>query len=124
MGKMLLNGTVVQFDEIGSLLRNLPEEQKSTLIIQSGRDVLHEQIVKVMDIAKEAGIDQIEFAIGAAEGERMQGGDTSEKARAFGKLLREMIEKEAKSLAKKLANATRKHFLAAVNAVAALKIKN
>jgi len=93
MGKMLLNGAVVQFDEMTSLLRNLPEEQKSALTIQSGRDVLHEQIVKVMDIAKEAGIDQIEFAIGSAEGERMQRGDTSEEARALGKLLREMLEK-------------------------------
>ena len=93
MGKMLLNGAVVQFDEMDSLLRNLPEEQKSMLTIQSGRGVLHEQVIKVMDIAKEAGIDQIEFAIGSAEGERMQRGDTSEEARAFGRRLREMVEK-------------------------------
>ncbi len=68
MGKMLLNGTVVGFDEMSSLLRKLPEEQKSTLIIESERDVLHEQIVKVMDIAKEVGIAQIAFAIASAEG--------------------------------------------------------
>ena len=93
MGKMLLNGTVVQFDDMGSRLRDLPEEQKSMLTIQSGRDVPHEQIVKVMDIAKQAGIDKIGFAIGSAEGERMQRGDTSEEARALGRLLREMVEK-------------------------------
>ena len=93
MGKMLLNGTVVQFDEMGSRLRDLPEEQKSMLTIQSGRDVPHEQIVKVMDIAKQAGIDKIGFAIDSAEGERMQGGDTSEETRALVRLLREMVEK-------------------------------
>ena len=93
MGKMLLNGTVVQFDEMGSRFSDLPEEQKSMLTIQSGRDVPHEQIVKVMDIAKEAGIDKIGFAIDSAEGERMQRGDTSEETRALIRLLREMVEK-------------------------------
>ncbi len=71
-GEMLLNGKVVQFDELPVRLLNLPEEQKATLIIQAGRDVLHEQIVKVMDTAKEAGIDKIEFAIGPAENKRME----------------------------------------------------
>ena len=66
-GKMLLNGNVVQFDELLTLLLNLPEEQKSMLITQSGPDVPHEQIVKVMDIAKKAGIDKIGFALSASE---------------------------------------------------------
>ena len=73
-GEMLLNGNVVQFDELPVRLLNLPEEQKSTLIIQSGRDVPHEQIVKVMDIAKEAGIDKIEFAMRLSENKRMESG--------------------------------------------------
>ena len=71
-GRMLLNGNVVQFDELSARLLNLPEERKSTLTIQSGREVLHEQIVKVMDIAKEAGIDKIEFAVSPAEGRSME----------------------------------------------------
>ncbi len=67
-GKMLLNGNVVQFDELLTLLLNLPEEQKSMLIVQeAGLDVLYEQIVKVMDIAKKAGIDKIDFALSASE---------------------------------------------------------
>ncbi len=83
-GKMLLNGTfvldgnvvhldgtVVQFDGLLTLLRDLPEEQKSMLIIQAERDVPHEQIVKVMDITKEAGIDKIGFGISEAENKRM-----------------------------------------------------
>ena len=84
-GKMLLNGNVVQFDELGSRLLNLPKKQKSMLTIQSGRDVPHEQIVKVMDTAKKAGIDQIGFAIDSAEGDRMQ--------RVFVGQLREIVEK-------------------------------
>ena len=37
------------------------------LIIQSERDVIHEQIINVMDIAKQAGIDKIGFAVVARE---------------------------------------------------------
>ncbi len=66
-GTMLLNGAVVQFEEMFSLLLNAPQEQKTMLIIQSGREVLHEQIVTVMDTAKDAGIDKIGFAITARE---------------------------------------------------------
>ena len=71
-GRMLLNGNVIQFDELSARLLNLPEERKSMLTIQSGREVLHEQIVKVMDIAKEAGIDKIEFAVSPAEDKSMK----------------------------------------------------
>ena len=84
-GKMLLNGTfvldgnvvhldrtVVQFDELLTFLRNIPEGQKSILITQSGPDVPHEQIVKVMDIAKEAGIEKIGFGVSSVENKRME----------------------------------------------------
>ena len=99
-GSMLLNGNVVQFDELSARLLNLPEERKSMLTIQSGREVLHEQIVKVMDIAKEAGIDKIEFAVSPAEGERMEGsreqmrrGEDSDKVAALRERLRLLQEK-------------------------------
>ena len=46
---------------------NAPDEAKNMLIIQSERDVLHEQIVQVMDIAKQSGIDKIGFAIVARD---------------------------------------------------------
>ncbi len=71
-GEMFLNGNVIQFDELSVRLLNLPEKQKSLLTLQTGREVLHEQIVKVMDIAKEAGIDKIEFSIGPAEDKSME----------------------------------------------------
>ncbi len=66
-GTMLLNGEVVQLDNMFARLRDAPDEQKTMLIIQSQRDVLHEQIVEVMDTAKDAGIDKIGFAIAARD---------------------------------------------------------
>lgn len=72
IGKMRFNGTAVQFDELLSLFRNMPETEKSMLIIQSGRDVLHEQVIKVIDIAKEAGIQTIAFALNSAEDKSME----------------------------------------------------
>ena len=66
-GTMLLDGRVVQYDDIYSIILNAPAEEKTMLIIQSEREVLHEQIVQVMDRAKDAGIDKIGFAIAARE---------------------------------------------------------
>ncbi|MDE0637873.1 hypothetical protein C6501_19420 [Candidatus Poribacteria bacterium] len=66
-GTMLLDGQVVQFGDMYPYLLNAPPERKTMLIIQSQRQVLHEQIVKVMDIAKDAGIDKIGFAITARD---------------------------------------------------------
>ena len=75
-----LRGTVVQFDKLRTLLRNYPDEHKSTLmlIIQAGRDVPHEQVVKVMDIAKEAGMEKIGFAIDSAEDKSMESDEAEE----------------------------------------------
>jgi biopolymer transport protein ExbD len=39
------------------------DEAKRMLVIQSERDVLHEQIVTIMDLAKRAGVDKIGFAM-------------------------------------------------------------
>ena len=64
-GTMLLDGNIVQYDEMFTLLLNAFAEDKTSLIIQAGRDVFHEQIVRVVDAAKEAGIDNINFAVAA-----------------------------------------------------------
>ena len=66
-GTMVLNDVVIQIEEMYSEFINAPDESKNMLIIQSERDVLHEQIVQVMDIAKQAGIDKIGFAIVARD---------------------------------------------------------
>jgi len=89
----------VQFDELLAHLLNLPDEQKSTLIIQSGRDVPHEQIVKVMDIAKEAGIDKIEFAMRPSENKRMESSREQ---------MRREHSDEIAALRKRLSEATKK----------------
>ena len=67
VGTMVLDGSVVQYEDMHSIILNAPEEEKIMLIIQSQREVLHEQIVRVMDTAKNAGIDKIGFAIAARE---------------------------------------------------------
>lgn len=66
-GTMLLDGTVVVFDELFTLLLNATDEQRARLIIMAHRDVYHEQIIRVMDTAKDAGIDSIDFARVAPE---------------------------------------------------------
>ncbi|MDE0682682.1 MAG: biopolymer transporter ExbD, partial [Candidatus Poribacteria bacterium] len=102
-GEMRLNGNIVQFDELPVRLLNLSEEQKSTLIIQSERDVPHEQIVKVMDIAKEEGIDKIEFAMRPSENKRMESGreqmrrEYSDEIAAFRKRISEITKRVEKA---------------------------
>ncbi len=62
-------GTMVLIDQVvsmGMLLGNFQRatlKQKEMLIIQSGRSVWHDQIVKVMDLAKRADIKKIGFAM-------------------------------------------------------------
>lgn len=64
-GTMLLDGNIVQYDEMFTLLLNAFSADKTTLVIQAGRDVFHGQIIRVTDIAKEAGVDNINFAVAA-----------------------------------------------------------
>ena len=58
---------IVDYNNIFSRLINSPEEMKNMLIIQSERRVLHQQIVKIMDLAKQAGMDKIGFAMVARD---------------------------------------------------------
>lgn len=54
---------IVHTGEMFNRLLNASEASKHRLIIMAGRDVFHEQIVQVMDISKQAGIDNIGFAV-------------------------------------------------------------
>ena len=66
-GVMVLNGEIVTYDNaFGRFMNTLPEE-KDMLVIQSGRQVMHEQIVTIMDLAKRAGVEKIGFAMVARE---------------------------------------------------------
>ena len=66
-GTMVLNDEVVQIGEMFNRFINADEESRVMLIIQSERDVYQDQIVQVMDVAKQAGIDKIGFAVVARD---------------------------------------------------------
>ena len=66
-GTMVLNDEIVSYNDLYSRFISVPEEVRSMLIIQSEREVLHEQIIRIIDMAKQAGIDKIGFAMVARE---------------------------------------------------------
>lgn len=61
-GVMVLNREIVEMADLYDRFINALDKAKDTLIIQAARDVPHEQIVQIMDIAKKANIDKISFA--------------------------------------------------------------
>lgn len=62
-GVMVLNDQVVSLEMLLAYFQRATLKQKEMLIIQSGRSVLHDQIVKVMDLAKRADVKKIGFAM-------------------------------------------------------------
>jgi biopolymer transport protein ExbD len=62
-GTMVLNDQVVSMESLLANFQRATLKQKEMLIIQSGRDVLHDQIVRVMDLAKRADVKKIGFAM-------------------------------------------------------------
>ena len=62
-GTMVLNEDVVSMDILLGRFQIATLKQKEMLIIQSGRSVFHDQIVKVMDLAKRADVRKIGFAM-------------------------------------------------------------
>ncbi len=59
-----LDNTRVQFDEILNQFNKRPDNVKTVLMIHADSEVDHQQIVRVMDIAKQAGIEYIRVAVG------------------------------------------------------------
>ena len=53
----------VKYDDILSRLMNLPEERKKVMVIRSDREVFHEQIIRVLEIAAAGGVDRFEFEV-------------------------------------------------------------
>ncbi len=66
-GTMVLNDQVVSMGILLGYFQRATLQQKEMLIIQSGRDVWHDQIVKVMDLAKRADVKKIGFAMVARQ---------------------------------------------------------
>lgn len=62
-GIMVLNEDIVEMSDLYGRFINAPSTAKDMLVIQSARDVLHRQIVTIMDLAKRANIDKIGFAM-------------------------------------------------------------
>jgi biopolymer transport protein ExbD len=62
-GTMVLIDQVISMEMLLGAFQRATLKQKEMLIIQSGRDVLHDQVVKVMDLAKRADIKKIGFAM-------------------------------------------------------------
>jgi biopolymer transport protein ExbD len=67
IGIMVLNDNIVSMDRLLPIFQGATLKQKDMMIIQSGRSVLHEQIVQVMDLAKRSDIKKIGFAMVARE---------------------------------------------------------
>ena len=62
-GTMVLSDEIVEIDDLIFKFQAASDDAKRMLIIQSERDVLHEQIVIIMDLAKRTGVDTIGFAM-------------------------------------------------------------
>jgi biopolymer transport protein ExbD len=62
-GTMVLNDQVITMELLLGHFQRATLKQKEMLIIQSGRDVLHDQVVGVMDLAKRADVKKIGFAM-------------------------------------------------------------
>ena len=60
---MILNNQIVSLDDAFARFMNALPDEKDMLIIQSGRQVIHDQIIQVMDRAKRAGVRKIGFAM-------------------------------------------------------------
>ncbi|GIX06777.1 MAG: biopolymer transporter protein ExbD [Candidatus Poribacteria bacterium] len=66
-GVMFLNNDIVTYETLFARFMNASPEEKDMLIIQSGRRVRNGQVVRIMDLAKRAGIEKIGFAMVARE---------------------------------------------------------
>jgi biopolymer transport protein ExbD len=62
-GTMILNDQVASMEMLLNSFQRATLKQKEMLIIQSGRQVLHDQIVRVMDLAKRSDVKKIGFAM-------------------------------------------------------------
>ena len=65
LGTMVLNDQVTSMKALLDSFQRATLKQKEMLIIQSGRRVLHDQIVTIMDMAKRADVKKIGFAMSA-----------------------------------------------------------
>lgn len=58
-GNYYLNKEMIELKELFRRLKETAQPAKTNLILQADRDVKHGQVVRVMDMAKKAGINSI-----------------------------------------------------------------
>lgn len=58
-GNYYLNKEMIELKELFHRLKETAQPAKTNLILQADRDVKHGQVVRVMDMAKKAGINSI-----------------------------------------------------------------
>ncbi|MCE2399951.1 biopolymer transporter ExbD [Candidatus Poribacteria bacterium] len=64
-GAMTLNDMRIQFDEMLNRFDKRPDNVKTVLIIHADSEVNQQQIVRIMDIAMQAGIKKIGITVGS-----------------------------------------------------------
>ena len=64
-GAMTLDKKRIQFDEMLNQFNKRQDNVKTVLIIHADSEVKHQQIVRVMDIAKQADIEHIGVVVGS-----------------------------------------------------------
>jgi len=67
VGVMVLGESIMSMDMLLGSFQRATLKQKEMLVIQSGRRVLHDQIVQIMDLAKRADVKKIGFAMVARD---------------------------------------------------------
>ena len=65
--RIFLNNSLVPFNSLwGRLIEELKFQPRATLILRADRDVAHGYVVRVMDVAKQAGASRIAIATSPA----------------------------------------------------------
>jgi biopolymer transport protein ExbD len=61
-GRYYLNNEKIELEELFRRFKETPHPAKTSLILQADKEVKHGQVVRVMDLAKKAGITTIVIA--------------------------------------------------------------
>ncbi|MBI3128125.1 MAG: biopolymer transporter ExbD [Candidatus Tectomicrobia bacterium] len=73
-GRIFVNNEEVPFDSLwGRLIEELRVQPEGALILRADRDVPHGQVVRVMDVAKQAGAGRIAIATEPARKDEIPG---------------------------------------------------
>jgi len=67
-GQIVLHGKAIDFEQLGEVFENTASESKATMVIlQADQDVAHGRVVRIMDLAKEKGLQHLAIATQAEQ---------------------------------------------------------